>query len=209
MNIRKLYENTLIARYTHLEEETASFCKQRVSDTLYIYFEGSNGRTDWKNNFDFPVKPYRDMKDKWYAHRGFLRVWKAIETHLKESIMNPIVKRIIISGFSHGAAIALLCHEYCKFNRPDAAVFGYAFGCPRVAWGFLQKEVKRRFEDFTVIRNGRDIVTHVPPALFGFRHVGQMLQIGKGKYRQVESHYPENYLKELEEWCYYGIGELH
>lgn len=199
MNIKELFERILKAKYTHLEE-TASFAFDRDGAKLYIFFEWSNGKTDWKNNFDFPAMPYRDMKNLWYVHRGFLRVWKIIEPHLREQILDADVKHIIIGGYSHGAAIALLCHEYCKFNRSDILIEGYGFGCPRVVWGLLQKSVKQRFEGFTVIRNCRDIVTHVPPAIFGFRHIGKMLIIGKGKiYGQIESHFPELYLKELSE----------
>lgn len=198
MNIKELYEKILRAKYTHLEE-TASFMYERENDTLYIYFEWSNGKTDWKNNFDFPAKPYRDMKNKWFAHRGFLKVWKVIEPHLEAVICDRSVKHILIGGYSHGAAIALLCHEYCKFNRPDILIEGYGYGCPRVVWGFLRKAVKQRFEGFTVVRNGCDLVTHVPPVFFGYRHAGEMLKIGQGKgYKPIQSHYPELYSKELE-----------
>jgi hypothetical protein len=192
----------LRAEYTHLEDETASFAYKFSTDDLLvtglnIYFEWSNGATDWKNNFDFPAKPYRDMEDKWYAHRGFLRVWKAIEPHLKEAIMNPDIRYIHIYGYSHGAAIALLCHEYCKYHRPDINVYGYGFGAPRVIWGFPNKRVKKRFEGFLVIRNKRDIVTHLPPAIFGFRHY-RVKTIGDGHYNSIIAHHPEAYLAELE-----------
>lgn len=200
MFITKLYEKTLRATYTHLEEQTASYCTEREGETLYIFFEWSNGKTDWLNNFDFPAKPYRDMQNKWFAHRGFLRVWKVIEPHLQAEICDLSVNRIVISGYSHGAAIAALCHEYCKFNRPDANITGYGFGAPRVVWGFLRKAVKKRFEGFTVIRNAGDIVTKVPPCIFGFRHIGNMLQIGRDKgYNPVEAHYPSAYRTELKE----------
>lgn len=197
MNLTNLFTKILQVEYTHLEE-AASFAYERTRGTLYIYFEESNGATDWKNNFDFPAKPYRRMEHKWYAHRGFLKVWKVIEPHLQAPICDPSVKHIIIGGYSHGAAIALLCHEYCKYNRPDVEVEGYGFGAPRVLWGFMRKAVKKRFEGFTVIRNGYDIVTHVPPALFGYRHVGTMVKVGRGKgYNPVASHYAHNYKTEL------------
>lgn len=209
MNSLKVFENIRSATYTHLEED-ASYCVSRDGETLHIYFEWSNGKTDWKNNFDFPAKPYRDMKNKWFAHRGFLKVWKVIEPHLQAEICNPDVKHIIIGGYSHGAAIALLCHEYCKFNRSDISIEGYGFGCPRVVWGFLRKAVKQRFDGFTVVRNGCDLVTHVPPAIFGFRHVGEMLKIGKGKgYKAIESHYAEKYSIELKELCQNGFEKVH
>lgn len=206
MNIANLYVKILTAKYTHLEE-TASFAFERDGDTLYIYFEKSNGKTDWKNNFDFPAKPYRDMQNKWFAHRGFLKVWKVIEPHLKEEILDENVKHIVIGGYSHGAAIAVLCHEYCKYNRSDILIEGYGFGCPRVVWGYLQEAVKQRFEGFTVIRNGCDIVTKVPPKIFGYRHIGKLLKIGQFKgYGHVESHFPMLYLKEVSE---YGFDEIY
>ena len=204
MDLYKLFKEVLEADYIHDENETASYYTKRDGSLLYIYFQWSNGKIDWKNNLDFPAKPYRDMKNRWYAHRGFLRVWKVIEPHIEASIRDESVKGIIIGGYSHGAAIALLCHEYCMFNRPDLAkkrlIFGVGFGCPRVVWGFLKEPVKKRFEYFYVVRNGCDLVTHVPPKLFGFRHVGSMLKIGQLEgYKPIESHYPENYLIELEE----------
>jgi predicted lipase len=198
--MRALYEKILNATYVHVGDETASYCTERAGNALFIYFEWSNGKTDWKNNFDFPAKPYRHMSNKWYAHRGFLKVWKEIEPHLQEQINDPSVNIIYIGGYSHGAAIALLCHEYCKFNRPDITIEGYGYGAPRVVWGFVRKNVKKRFEGFTVIRNARDIVTHVPPAWLGYRHVGELVHIGSGKaYNAIESHYAESYLKELSE----------
>lgn len=197
--MRKMFERVLKADYTQLEEESASFSVRRCRENLLILFEWSNGETDWKNNFDFPAQPYRDMADKWYCHRGFLRVWKAIEPHLAEAIMNPDIKRIIIAGYSHGGAVAALCHEYCRFHRPDCQVRGYGFAAPRVVWGRMSDTVKARFDGFTVIRNKGDIVTHLPPVLFGFRHAGWLTTIGKvGRYSPIKAHYAESYIKELE-----------
>lgn len=193
-------------KYVHLEND-ASFYLERQGNTLHIYFEDSNGATDWKNNFKFAAKsvvsvkkPYKNMSDKWKAHRGFLGVWKTIEPYLQPYICDLTVNKIVIGGYSHGAAIALLCYEYCKYNRPDISenIEGYGFGCPRVVWGFVGKSVKERFNGFLVIKNGKDLVTHVPPALFGYRHVGNILKIGRNKgYRPIESHYPDKYLIEL------------
>lgn len=199
--LKELYERTLNAPYVHIGDQTASYCTEREGGTLFIFFQHSNGATDWRNNLDFPAKPYRDMKNKWYAHRGFLRVWKVIEPYLQPKICDLSVNNIVISGYSHGAGIAVLCHEYCKFNRPDINITGFGFGAPRVVWGFLRKAVRKRFEGFTVIRNGCDIVTSVPPKLFGYRHIGKMIHIGRNKgYTPIVAHYPEVYRIELEYW---------
>ena len=107
-------------------------------------------------------------------------------------------------GYSHGAAIATLVHEYIFYNRPDLRenLWGYGFGCPRCFWGFHpSKEVQGRWARFFPIRNIDDLVTHLPPAVLGYRHVHSVYTVGeRGKYRRAEAHRPENYQKELKSW---------
>lgn len=193
----KKFFDCLNAKYATVEN-CGDFAIYREGETLKLFFEWSDGATDWKNNFNFPAKPYRKMENMWFAHRGFLKVWKSIEPYVAEHIYNLKVSKIDIVGYSHGAAIALLCYEYVKYNRPDVEVTGVGFGCPRVVWGFARKKVKKRFEGFVVVRNGRDIVTHVPPLLFGFRHVGEVLRIGESV-GQIKDHTPERYVEALRE----------
>lgn len=166
-----------------------------------MYFEWSNGVEDWLNNFNFPAKPYRDMENLWFAHRGFLKVWKSIEPYVAERINDKSIKRFEVVGYSHGAAVALLCFEYVRYNRPDAEAIGVGFGSPRVVFGAMRRNVRKRFEGFTVVRNGKDIVTRMPPAILGFRHAGKLLKIGCPK-GLIKDHYPENYKSAL--WAYEG-----
>lgn len=197
MNLHDTFKECLQAEYSHCEND-GDYCLKREGNTLKIFFEWSSGEGDWRNNFDFPAKPYRHMKHLWFCHRGFLKVWKSIEPYLAEHINNAEINRIEIVGYSHGAAIALLCYEYCIFNRPDIDIEGVGIGCPRVFWGIVPKKVKERFKNFTVVRNGVDIVTHVPPALFGFRHISAIFEIGQDKSKGlIDDHRPENYLENL------------
>lgn len=177
-------------------ENSATYYIERQGATLRLFFEKSNGKEDWRNNFDFPAKPYRDMRDKWHCHRGFLKVWKSIEPYIKAEIFDLSVSKIDIVGYSHGAAVAQLCYEYVKFNRPDVEVTGVGFGSPRVFWGFAKKAVKNRFKGFIVVRKGHDLITHVPPVLFGFRHICEVLPVGDSK-GLIKDHYPEEYLASL------------
>ncbi len=195
MCLSELFSGCLKAKYTTVEDE-GDYAVVRDGDTLTLYFEWSDGVVDWQNNFNFPAKPYRKMKDLWFCHRGFLKVWKSIEPYVAGEIADPSVKEINVAGYSHGAAIALLCYEYVRFNRPDVRVTGAGFGAPRVFWGFARKEVMDRFEGFIVVRNGRDLVTHLPPAIFGFRHVGVVMEIGESL-GPIKDHYPERYTEAL------------
>lgn len=136
------------------------------------------------------------MADAWYCHRGFLNVWKEIEPYIEEQIKDKAVTHIEITGYSHGASIALLAHEYVKFQHPDVEVSSVGYGCPRVVWGSPSDNVLARFEQFVVVRNENDIVTHLPPRIFGYRHVGTMTEIGEGD-EWFKAHLPERYLKSL------------
>lgn len=205
--LSELYERCLNADYTHVEHD-GDYAIQREGDTLYLLLEWSHGGADWINNFKFLAKPYTKaygkMKTKWRCHRGFLRVWKAIEPYVKDELLNPEVKQVIIVGYSHGAALAGIAHEYVWFHRPDLRdhLFSYGFGAPRFYGGFfVKKDLKERWKNFHPIRIIDDIVTHVPPCIFGYCHVNDVIRFGKrGKYNCIDAHRSENILKELQDY---------
>lgn len=198
MTLSALFSTCISLSYMEIGN-TVNYAVKREGRTLYIFFEDSDGKTDWKRNLDFPVKAYKRMqKTAWYAHRGFLRAWKEVEPALFADISDEKIQKIVVAGYSHGGAIALLCHEYIWFHRPDLRgnLEGYGFGCPRVIW--KAGKSKQRWKNFCVIRNLDDLITHLPPAFLGFRHVGSLLKIGKrGKYSPIQAHYAENILREL------------
>ena len=203
MKLSTLFENCLRADYIHTGEG-ADYAIERRGGTLYVYLEASDGEEDWKNNLDFPARCHpRDGECAWCAHRGFLRVWKSIEGVLAPVLLDPTVKKIVTVGFSHGAALAVLCHEYVWYHRPDLRerIEGYGFGCPRVLWGRLSSDLRARWARFLIIRNIDDLVTHLPPAILGYAHVGHLIEIGaRGKYSRIDAHRPENILTELRAW---------
>ena len=62
----------------------------------------------------------------------------------------------------------------------------------------LPKGVQNRWRNFTVVRNIDDLVTHLPPASMGYRHIGKLLEIGaKGRYADWDAHKAKNIEKEL------------
>ena len=187
----------LRAKYNHVEND-GSYAVKREGKKLTLFFEGSNGLRDWWHNFNFPAKPYRRMEDLWFCHRGFLKVWKSIEPYVAGDIADVTITTIEVIGYSHGGAIAQLCYEYVKFHRPDVTVTGYGFGSPRVLWGFAKKAVKERFKGFVVIRNGHDLITHLPPIFLGFCHISEVKKVGKS-IGWIKDHYPAQYRKALQE----------
>lgn len=199
-NLLTLFVSCLEHTYSQVEND-GSFAVDKDGSNLYIYFEKSNGPADLEHNFNFPAIPYHNMSQTWYCHRGFLKVWKSIEPYLTESIMNPDIRSVNITGYSHGAALATFCHEYVWFNRPDLREYinGYGFGSPRILWGRLIPDLQERWINFTPVCNINDIITHLPPKILGYCHVNSLMMIGeRDKYSGIDAHRPESYISESE-----------
>ena len=198
--LRALFSQCLSRPYT-TAENSASFDIVAENGTLFIFLESSHGREDWDNNLNFRIRPYDDMDPVWYCHAGFLKVFKSLLPYIMPHILSPETRRAVITGYSHGGALAILCHEALMFHRPDLAghVKTFAFGAPRVLFGAVPPEVKARFSELYLIQNAGDAVTHLPPAFLGYHHVGNKIPIGrKGDYSPIDAHRPESYLAALD-----------
>ena len=191
----ELFDDCLSRTYRE-SENGASWDVSRRGDVLFLFFQHSHGILDWLNNLDFISAPYREMSPEWRCHGGFLRVWKSVKPLVEPYILDPSISKIVIVGYSHGAALAVLCHEFAYYRRPELrqSIEGYGFGCPRVLYGCLPPEIGKRWDRFYVIRNLDDLVTHLPPRALGFCHVGNLVTVGKaGRYSSIDAHRPENY----------------
>lgn len=191
ITLKSLFRRCLSIEYINTSNE-CSYASEKIGDTLYIYFEKSNGLKDWKSNFNFPAK----ATEGFFAHRGFLACWSELLPFVDSIIRKSDAKKIVVCGYSHGGALAVLCHQYICQHFKNLHLEGYGFGAPRVVWGICK--CKSDWKGFTVIRNIDDIVTHLPPAFFGYRHVGELITVGqRGKYSSVDAHREENILREL------------
>jgi hypothetical protein len=181
---------------------------------LVIDFECTNGKIDWRINFRFftymPRKAYKNCKDIWFAHGGFIRAYHEINDTLKKIIEDNIdtIEHVVIRGFSQGAAYTVLCLEDVEFLKE---LKGYTFKthaisyeAPRVILFLFSWNVKQRLKNVTIIRNMGDIVTHAPFIVFGFIHVcGKFIKIGKW-YRELFPlhfmHYVNKVYENLPSW---------
>ena len=197
-----LFKGCLEANYIHIDD-SADYAIEEKGNTLYIYLQCSRGVEDWINNFDFLPVTYKNLDGKALrCHKGFLRVFKAIEPMINPVLSSSTKERVVISGYSHGGAVAALCYEYVISIRPDLSenYFGYGFGAPRILYGRRSIVVADRWKNFVTVRNRDDIVTHLPPRAFGYFHPGKIIEIGcRGKYTRFDAHRPENILAELRE----------
>lgn len=55
-----LFRRCLAAKNIHTTGD-GDYCVETEGRTLYLLFEWSDGRIDWKNNLDFPATPYKNQ----------------------------------------------------------------------------------------------------------------------------------------------------
>ena len=193
--ISRLFRECLSAEYLHVGGASCAFLLEEGK--LTVFFEESNGIEDWIQNLDFPAEAYRDM----YVHGGFLESFQKLLPLLEKELINPQISAVTLVGYSHGGALATLCHEYIYSEYPTLRpqLQSVVFGAPRVLHESITEAVFERFDRLLRVENIGDIVTLLPPNALGFRHVGHRFPIGRaGKYGPFSAHRAENYLLELE-----------
>lgn len=176
---------------------------RRRGQLLVITFRGSNSLQDWKTNLTFWKKciPYDNANSKIRVHTGFVNAYKSPKIRgMLHRLVKIDVNKIRIYGHSQGAALALLCAVDLQYNFPDRDYEVIAFGAPRIGNKAFKKSYNKRvFKTFRV-ENGNDIVTKVPPAIWGYRHVGIKLHVGAPRIPGVisfEDHRPQRYYGNL------------
>ncbi len=178
------------------------FVRQRGS-ALSIVFRGSDSRKDWITDLTFFKKaiPYDNPASKIRVHGGFINAYKAPQIRGRlQRLISPQIRKVMICGHSYGAALAVLCAVDLQYNFPSKDYEVILFGCPRVGNRAFQRSYNQRVFKTLRVENGNDIVTKIPLALWGFRHVGIPVRIGAPRCFGLVSighHRPQSYYASL------------
>lgn len=167
---------------------------EQYNNRLYIIFQQTSSKSDWKYNFTFPPIVYKKSPYPWRAHKGFTLLWHSVRDEILDKLAKLVTPatEIYLVGFSLGAALAILAHEDIQYHHPACYIKTFAFGAPRVAW-LLPKIVKERLSGVRIFHRRGDIVQFVPPALLGYRHVGWRNRIGPIHFPWHTMHEPKEY----------------
>lgn len=166
-----------------------------TEDEFIIVFSGSNSLRDWKNNFKFRKKPYKNMPIPFTVHRGYLKVWKGINDFFLD-LVKDVHKPITIVGHSYGGAIATLCHEDIWFTYPNkrGVLITHVYGSPRLIGIRGFRKIRERWKTLTIHENNIDIVSHVPFWFLGYRHVNKVNRLNdKSTWSIFKNHELQNY----------------
>src|SRR5438067_246968 len=157
------------------EEDRDPEGRKRPPDFTHIF-------NDWLvTNSNFKLVPF-DSKgaNKGQVHNGFKRalddVFDKLESHLIE--LNDGRRTFWFTGHSLGAALAVLAVAKCD-AIPNFDMHGlYTYGNPLTGdedfVKFFDGVLAKHGMGYFRFMNNGDIVTTVPPKIFGFRHTGTL-----------------------------------
>ena len=109
-----------------------------------------------------------------YVHRGFKAEVDELWPMVLEDITRTVNKdnKLWFCGHSLGAVMATIMASRCYYEKgirnPEEL---YTYGSPRVGFRGYVKTMTTPHHRW---KNNNDIVTTVPPALFGFKHDGEL-----------------------------------
>jgi len=117
------------------------------------------------------------------VHRGFKKEVDDLWPELEKTLVSNN-KTLWFAGHSLGGAMATICAGRCFLSHiPSMPHSLYTYGSPRVG--------NKRYINYCQLDhirwvNNNDIVTRAPPALFGYRHIGQEMYLDAyGHLRQL------------------------
>jgi len=195
LNLLEAWDDAHDFQWNHVNTDTdteVNFVYNIRQLSMTISFQGSGSFMDWWQNFRTGKEPYKEMKEKFKVHRGFIKKYHSVRDKVHEKAEKALKDgySIKIRGFSQGAALSVLAHEDIFFNygvEADTIVFG----CPRVFTTENSKVLEDRLKKILIVTSTRDLVTKVPFSWLGFRHYGEIKEF-KGMYaffRIVSNHF--------------------
>lgn len=168
------------------DKKTDVQCFLRINgESMVIAFRGSDSAKDWDVNSRFwkTVVPYDNFKSDIRVHSGFIGTYKSkkVRGKIQNEILKNNIKKVTLTGHSYGAALAILCAVDLEYNFPKNDYEVIVFGCPRVGNAAFKKSYNLRLFKTLRVETYDDLVTKIPFAIMGYRHVGACLKIGRKK----------------------------
>lgn len=182
-------------------------------DTLHFAFRGSQAHRTFRDvrmNAMLMLRRVPFAEDRRIrAYRGFLLKYLAVRDDIERLIEEHRPTRIKLVGHSGGGAMASLAFLdlYPRYSELDVQVI--TFGMPRVFNRHGRRWFEEQDEQLLRIVNRRDIIVGLPPALFGYRHVGRLVRMGENTLLppfSFKHHWP-GYHEGLEAMILAGTGE--
>ena len=130
MKDNELYKLIINTSYTKVGIDV-DYAILKKEDATYLLFQETTTKIDWKINFQFWAKPYKNQKNPMLIHRGYVKAWKSCNDEIMNTTIKAVAennhKPLIIAGWSYGGAMAILAMEDYFFRtglKPQVITFG-------------------------------------------------------------------------------------
>lgn len=135
---------------------------------VIVAFRGTESLRDWITDAEFSTQ---DLGDGAEVHLGFHQAWMSIRARVMESLPKD-KSPVLFTGHSLGGALATVAAISAVSEGVNVAGV-YTFGQPRVGNSVWAKAYDQALKNKTWrLVNRQDPVPRMPPALAGYRHVG-------------------------------------
>ena len=163
-------------------KETGCQCimfKDASRDRIVVCFRGSDSATDWKYNFymtttEYPKKSGRNV------HSGFQVQWLSVKNEVKRELEKLIglhnTTKITFCGHSAGTICCIAAYDLGEELGVNQEIDVVTFGSPRFCDEAFQKYFNSRYKCTRIVLD-RDVITLCPFGVFGYHHVGNLIQI--------------------------------
>jgi len=193
-----------------IKEETNTSCSiYKKGKEIVITFEGTDSVRDLPFILNFSkdlvcVEGHNGSNVK--IHRGFLKAYMSIHDDIMEVLKRHKFDSIHCCGHSSGGALSEISVLFLKNITDSISV--HTFASPRVGNHEASKLIFETCKDFKRFVIKGDLVPHLPPWLFGFRHFSEQITLDKVSskiidsylYTAVNNHKILNYIKSIMIW---------
>lgn len=202
----------LTARFENKGTDTQGLFGIADGKHAVIAFRGSEetGLTDWITDLKFikQVYPYAGTdKKNIKVHTGFMEAYRSVRDTIMGEAKKKKYKRIIFTGHSLGAALAMLAALDVQYNVSDKEIVCYTFGAPKVGNAEFAKSYNKRVPNTFRVVNAGDSVPDLPPG--SYEHCGQLCSVGEAissslfdVAAKLKAHIPNTYIEVLQKLSY-------
>lgn len=112
-----------------------------VDKTIRLVFQETTSKEDWKTNFSFPAKIYKEQEYIFLVHGGYGKAWKSCNDEVMESFIGATYDhpdyKTEITGWSYGGAMAVIAAEDYKYRTGKKVDELITFGAPKPIFGII------------------------------------------------------------------------
>ncbi|MFF3021303.1 lipase family protein [Gottfriedia sp. NPDC057948] len=170
------------------EAEPFGFITESKNEII-IAFRGTDSYKDNESDQDLYQVEYPFAENVGKTHRGFTCIYQSARNEIISELLKlSTEKRLLITGYSLGGALAVLCSYDIAVNTDFENPFVYTFGSPRVADPEFAYRFNQIVRNSVRVFNEHDIIPTLPAEAYPPPFTAKGLY-----YRHVNNMYPVNF----------------